>query len=136
MMFRMDRAGWENVIGELGSSTVGKGIVSLILNKKKSLEEKNVPLLDNIFMLPLDIDPKNRVQDAKNSIKDLPSGITHYIIHAAKDSKEIRKITPNDCDARIGDYNVFKTNELKEYIEEQNVHIIGYQKLQELMTQG
>ena len=136
MMFRMDRAGWENIIGELASSAVGKGIVSLILNKVKSLEEKNVPLLDNIVLLPLDIDPKNRMQDAKNSIKELPSGITHYIIHAAKDSKELRAITPNDCDARIGDYNVFKSNELKEFIEEQNIHIIGYQKLKALMSEG
>lgn len=136
MMFRMDREGWENVIGKLASSAVGKGLVSLILNKTKSLEEKNVPLLDNIFMLPLDIDPANRMIDAKNSIKNLPAGITHYIIHAAKDSKELSTITPNDCDARIGDFNVFKSNELKEYIEEQNVHIIGYQKLKDLMAQG
>ena len=136
MMFRMDRAGWEEVMGTLASSAVGKGIVSMIINKSKSLEEKNIPLLDSIYLLPLDLDPKNRIQDAKKGFENLSSGITHYIIHAAKDGKEIRTITPNDCEARIGDYEAFMSNELKEFIEEQNIHIIGYQVLKDLMNQG
>lgn len=121
---RQDKAGYRKLgmdeeIATFAASFVGK------------LEERGVPLIDNVTGLNLD-QPNNRLGQAKLAFNDLPPGITHFIIHPSKDTLELRAITP-DWESRVADYETFSNEELRVHINKIGVHIIGYKQLKELI---
>ena len=95
------------------------------------LEEQGLPLLDNITGLPLDR-PQDRLEQAKQAFAALPAGITHFIIHPAQDTPELRAITP-DAPSRAADYRTFQSPELRDYVRNLGIKVIGYRTLRELM---
>jgi hypothetical protein len=96
------------------------------------LEEMGIPLLDAIYGMPLDSDPSLRFEHTKAAFDNLEPGITHFIIHAAKDTPELRAIA-DDWTCRNADYQTFMREDLREYINQIGVHVIGYRALQSMM---
>jgi predicted glycoside hydrolase/deacetylase ChbG (UPF0249 family) len=133
MMLRLDEEGWRKVTGDHEGAAFDEAAIAFIMQMINTLEEMGVPLLDNIFGMPLDTDPAQRLDDAKQAFDNLQPGITHFIIHAAKDTPEIRAITP-DWQCRVADYETFLKAELRQYIQEIGVQVIGYRDLQKLMA--
>ena len=88
--------------------------------------------LDGIFGTPLDSDPSLRFEHTKAAFDNLQPGITHFIIHAAKDTPELRAIA-DDWACRNADYQTFLREDLREYIQQIGVQVIGYRALQALM---
>jgi hypothetical protein len=82
-------------------------------------------------MLPLD-QPADRVEQAKRAFDTLPPGLTHFIIHPAQDTPELRAITP-DWQSRVADYQAFTSSELRSYVEGSGLHVVGYRALRELL---
>jgi len=123
MMFRMDEIGWQN----FGLDSESSKVVAKI---SEQLEELEFPLLDNIRAMSLE-DPENRLELVKEEFKNLPPGITHFIIHPSVDSQEIRAIAP-DWECRVGDYEVFRNESLLTFLENEGIHRIGYLELKEL----
>ena len=132
MMLRLDEAGWQQVVGDHAGADFDAEAITAILEMTNTLEEMGVPLLDNIFGMPLDADPAQRLEMAKQAFENLPVGITHFIIHAAKDTPEVRAITP-DWPCRVADYETFLKEELRQHIQKIGVQVIGYRDLQNLM---
>jgi chitin disaccharide deacetylase len=97
----------------------------------EDLENQGVPLLDNIAGMPLDI-PEDRLETAKQIFAGLPVGITHLVLHPCQDSPELRASMP-DWQNRVGDYEVYQQEELRQFIREQGIHIIGNRALRDLM---
>lgn len=130
MLLRKDAAGWQEFAGGMGLAldTETAGILEQAVQRLQSLE---IPLVDHAFMLPLD-KPENRVDQAKWAFGILPPGITHFVLHPAVDTPELRAITP-DWPSRVADYQAFTSSELKEYIHRSGVQIIGYRELRELI---
>jgi chitin disaccharide deacetylase len=95
------------------------------------LENQGVPLLDNIAGMPLD-NPENRLETAKQIFGALPVGITHLYLHPCHDTPELRATMPDWRD-RVGDYEVFLQEELRQFIKDQGIHIIGNRILRDLM---
>jgi hypothetical protein len=131
MMFRLDEVGWL----ELGSGQPELGMDSEMAKFAatfvRQLEAQGVPLLDNLFGLPLD-DPEDRMALAKKAFDSLKPGLTHFIIHPAQDTPELRAIT-SDWRSRVGDYRVFMSEELRDYVKDAGIHVIGYRALRSLM---
>ncbi len=98
------------------------------------LEEQGLPLLDGLVGLPLNW-PEERVAQAKQAFDALPPGLTHFIIHPAADTPELRAITP-DAPSRIADYQAFTSTELRDHVRNSGVHVIGYRALRDLMRKG
>lgn len=96
-----------------------------------SLEEQGMPLLDAIMALPLD-DDRNQIETAKRLLGGLPAGITHFIIHASVDLPELRAIAP-DWRGRVANYRVFRSDELRRFIESEGFELIGYRQLRDAM---
>jgi putative heme iron utilization protein len=90
-----------------------------------SLEEQGVPLLDHLRSIPLEI-PDNRLGQAKDIFKSIPSGITHFIIHPATETPELKAITP-DWLSRVGDFKLFSDDEIHDFLKNNGIHVIGYQ---------
>jgi chitin disaccharide deacetylase len=94
------------------------------------LEEQGIPLLDNICFMPLN-QPENQIDQARNMLENLPAGITHFILHPAIDSPEIRAIA-GDWKSRVANYKAFLSKEVKDVVDNSGIQLIGYRKLREL----
>jgi len=133
MMLRLNEAGWQKVISDHKGADLDQEAVAFIMQLTGSLEEMGVPLLDHIYGMPLGSDPTQRLEEAKQAFDDLPPGITHFLIHAARDTPELRAITP-DWRCRVADYETFLQEELRQHIRDIGVQVIGYRDLQQLMV--
>ncbi len=124
MILRLDEAGWRKMGMDSETATFAAQFV-------QQLEAQGLPLLDYLVALPLD-QPADRVELAKKTFGSLPPGLTHFIIHPAQDTPELRAITPN-WQGRAADYQAFTSEELRDYVKNSGVRVIGYRALRELM---
>ena len=62
----------------------------------------------------------------------MPPGLTHFIIHPSKNTPELRAITP-DWPSRVADYQAFSSDELRAYIKNSGIQVIGYRPIRDLM---
>jgi predicted glycoside hydrolase/deacetylase ChbG (UPF0249 family) len=122
MLPRMDAAALEHLGME-------RQTIDLMARTIEQLQDQGVPLIDHIEMLPLD-QPDNRVEQAKRRLAGLPAGITHFIIHPAVDTPELRAIAP-DWPSRVADYQAFTRPELLDYVRASGIQVIGYRALRE-----
>jgi predicted glycoside hydrolase/deacetylase ChbG (UPF0249 family) len=127
LMLRLEEAGWQAMGLDPQAATYAAGLV-------RKWEEEGLPLLDSLAGLPLD-QPDDRLAQAKGVFDTLPAGLTHLIIHPAVDTPELRAITP-DAAGRVADYQAFGNAELRDYVRDLGVRVIGYRALRELMRES
>ncbi len=99
------------------------------------LEEMGVPLLDDLRGLELTgpaATRETRIEYAKEELGKLKAGITHFIIHPSIDAPELRAITP-DWPYRVADYQAFGSAELRDFVRQAGIQVIGYAALKALM---
>ena len=71
-----------------------------------------------------------RREEYKTIIRDLKPGVTQIIVHLGLDDGEMRNITSSWL-ARYNDYRIFTEPEMRQFIEEQGVKLIGWGDLQQ-----
>jgi len=124
MILRLDEAGYR----QLGLTPEAAAFAAQFIGQ---LEEAGVPLLDRATGLSLDR-PEHRLEQAKQALAALPPGITHFVIHPAHDTPELRAITP-DWPSRVADYQAFCSEELRAFIGNAGLQVIGYRPLRDLI---
>jgi predicted glycoside hydrolase/deacetylase ChbG (UPF0249 family) len=124
VIFRADKMGFER----LG---LDAELMAIALQAVEKLEGRGVPLLDNEVGLPLD-QPENRIGQAKRALDELKPGITHFYMHPAHDTPELRAIAP-DWESRVADYHAFISTEVRDYVKNKGIHVIGNRVLRDLM---
>lgn len=97
----------------------------------QTLEEMGIPLIDHLSGLHLD-DPKDRPGQAKQVLSSLKPGISHFIIHPSKDTPELRHIT-DTWECRSADFTTFMSDDLRDFIVNEGIQVIGYRALKDLM---
>jgi hypothetical protein len=97
----------------------------------QQLEAMGVPMLDGILGMPLE-HGNDHIEVAKKVLGEVPVGITHFILHPSIDTPELRAIAP-DWTARVANYNAFMSDELKMFIESENIKLVGYRQIREAM---
>ncbi len=127
MIPRLDEAG---LLAE-GMDAEGAAIASRYLNE---LEASGLPLIDHLRRMQLDY-PENRLERTKQALAALEPGITHFIIHPAADTPELRAITP-DWTCRAADYQDFLTEELRATVRQLGLQVIGYRAIQDVMPKA
>ena len=110
---------------------VDENTAELITGMVQSLEEMDYPLLDGLSGLEL-VNAGDRLAQAKQALSALKPGLTHFIIHPAKDTPELRQIT-SSWDCRVADYETFTSDAMRNFIREEGIQVIGYRALQALM---
>ena len=90
----------------------------------EELEEAGMPLEDNLAYASLN-EPEDKMGQYKRVFADLPPGITHMYIHPAPDCAELRAICP-DWRSRVGDYETFRSEEMRKFIKDLGIQLIGY----------
>ena len=132
LMLRLDEEGWRRLDAAHAGPQMDDSAIALAAGAVRSLEEMGVPLLDAVAGLSLEADPGSRLAQARQAFDALRPGITHFIIHAAQDTPELRAITP-DWPCRVADYQSFMSAELKAHIRGSGVQVIGYRDVQSVM---
>lgn len=129
MLPRLDQAAWE-------ARGLDSAAARMAVEAVNQIEESGVPLLDGMLGLPLE-QPEDRIEQAKRAFDALPPGLTHFIIHPAKDTPELRALA-DTWPARVADYQAFMSEELRDYVRNSGVQVIGYRALRELIrkTEG
>lgn len=75
--------------------------------------------------------PEERVAQAVRAFDMLPpGGLTHFFIHPARDTAELRALTP-DWRARVADFEAFTSAELRDHVRSSGVQIVGYRALRD-----
>jgi hypothetical protein len=99
----------------------------------QQLENIGLPMVDGILMLPLD-EPggQKQMEIAKQLLGNLPVGITHFVLHPSIDTAELHAIAP-DWESRVTNYNTFMSDELKKFIESEDIKPIGYRQIRNAM---
>ena len=100
----------------------------------QQLESMGVPMLEGIVAMPLEHD-HDHLGVAKKLLSELPVGITHFILHPSVDTPELRAICP-DWQARVANYNTFMSDDLKNFIEQEDIKLIGYRQIRDAMRNG
>ena len=97
------------------------------------LESLGLPMMDGLLSMPLN-EPSQQVQMeiAQELLGDLPVGITHFVLHPSIDTAELRSIAP-DWESRVANYNVFMSEELKRFLESEDIKLIGYRPIRDAM---
>jgi len=130
MLLRKDAAGWQALARAMGLPIDGE-TAHLLARAVAGLEAQGVPLVDHALMLPLDR-PEDRVDMAKWALGELPPGLTHFVLHPAVDTPELRAITP-DWPSRVADYQAFTSRDLQAYVQRSGLQVLGYRALRELL---
>ncbi len=129
MLPRMDAAGMEMVEMNANERQAYEPIL-------QQLESMGVPMLEGIVSMPLDEPNLNKQMEiAKDLFGNLPVGITHFIFHPSIDTAELRSIAP-DWESRVSNYNTFMSDELKKFIEGEDIQLIGYRQIRDAMRKG
>jgi predicted glycoside hydrolase/deacetylase ChbG (UPF0249 family) len=97
----------------------------------QQLEEQGQPMIDNVIGMPLE-KPDGQLEIAKKLLGELPVGITHFIIHPAVDTPELRALAP-DWASRVGNYQTFLREELRAFIHAIGIQVIGYRALRDVL---
>lgn len=100
----------------------------------QQIELLGVPTLDGLLFLPLN-QPNGQMEIAKDLLGNLPEGITHFVLHPSIDTAELRSITA-EWESRVANYNTFMSDELKKFIESEDIKLIGYRQIRDAMRKG
>jgi len=127
MLPRTDAKG----VDEMGISTDEMHVYDPVMQQ---LEKIGLPMLDGLAFMPLS-QPNGQLETAKELLGNLPAGITHLILHPSIDTAELRSIAP-DWESRVGNYNTFMSDEFKNFIESEDIKLIGYRPIRDAMRMG
>ena len=121
---RFPAAGWQAVGLDAGQAAQAEGLGQV-------LEQRGFPLVDHLRMLPLDQGGDHAALTLA-WLRDLPAGITHFILHPARDTPELRAVA-SDWAGRVANYEAFRRPELRRAVEDLGVQVIGYGPLRDLL---
>jgi predicted glycoside hydrolase/deacetylase ChbG (UPF0249 family) len=124
MMLRLDEAGWRAVGLEAEAARSAEALAG-------QLEGSGAPLLDAMASMPLD-SHEDRLERAKHLLSGLKPGVTHFVLHPAKDTPELRAIA-SDWRSRAADYQAFMDEGLRKHIQQIGLRVLGYGALKDLV---
>ena len=127
MLPRLDAEG----IGMMGAGEEERIAYAPIMQQ---LETMGVPMVNGILGMPLE-HGDDHITVAKKLFDEVPVGITHFILHPSIDTDELRAIAP-DWRARVANYNAFMSDDLKQFIEQEDIKLIGYRQIRDAMRNG
>ena len=107
------------------------GIYPGLVEQLNEMEERGLPLFDDIAMMPLD-DPEDNIGKAKAIFDNLQQGLTYLILHPSADTPELRGCAP-DWPSRVANYAAFCSPELLDYVKRSGIRVIGYRPLRDLL---
>jgi predicted glycoside hydrolase/deacetylase ChbG (UPF0249 family) len=95
------------------------------------LRERGAPLVDHIVVPVLD----GRAETGKRALDALRPGLTHLIVHPARDTPELRAMT-GSWQRRVADYETLMSPAVKRHAQEAGLRIVGYRELRDALRRS
>lgn len=108
----------------MGSGETGPEVYQPLLEQ---FEADGLPMVDTLNGMPLE-HAEDHLGLAKKLLSELPTGITHFMLHPSIETPELRAIAP-DWRARVANYQAFMSPELRDFIRNSGIQVIGYRAL-------
>ncbi|GHF50248.1 hypothetical protein HNQ07_002908 [Deinococcus metalli] len=121
---RMAPAGWR-------AQGFGPVAAAFAWSYGRLLQAAGRPLVDHLRMLPLH-EGGDHVDVTRRMLADLPPGLTHFILHPARDTPELRA-TCADWEGRVANHKALCDPRLRQVIADLGVHTTGYRPVREWM---
>src|SRR5687768_6864840 len=122
MLPRIDAQGMEIIGMSEGELIIYEPIMNQLL-------DAGIPMLEGLLSMPLDEPNRDgQMEIAKDLLGNLPVGITHFVLHPSIDTAELRSIAL-DWESRVANYETFMSDELKKFIEQEDITLIGYRQI-------
>jgi predicted glycoside hydrolase/deacetylase ChbG (UPF0249 family) len=115
-----------------GERDLDPGTIELFTGFIQQVEEQGMPLVDEMAGMPLD-QPVGQVEIAKQLLGSLKPGLTHFLFHPSVDTPELRAICP-DWPSRVANYHTFMSKEIKDFLKNSGIQVIGYRELKNLIS--
>lgn len=113
----------ENMVGEIDR------------DKLNQLEVQGFPLVDGVSGLPVEhtYDIEERFELAKTMLRAIePGKLIHFAFHPMKDTPEAQALN-RYTGGRTGDFEVFRKKEMKAFLEQEGIQLIGYREIAEVV---
>jgi predicted glycoside hydrolase/deacetylase ChbG (UPF0249 family) len=105
---------------------------SELLPHLRQWRAEGLPTFDALVTMDLKQSAHDRLAQAKKAFDELPSGLTCFLLHPARDTPELRAMAP-DWRCRVADYETFLAPALRRHVRNAGIHIIGYRVLRDVM---
>jgi predicted glycoside hydrolase/deacetylase ChbG (UPF0249 family) len=101
-----------------------------------SLEGAGFPILDRVVFETWNYKDQDAVAFFERTFRELPPGVTHFLIHPCVDDEDIRAIDPEEGGKRIGDYLPFRGEGFNPLLDELGVRRLGYREIRDAYREG
>ena len=101
--------------------------LALARRQIEMLDEAGIAMPDHFGWTHLS-NHEDKVGELKAQLMQLKPGITHFVMHPAKDTPELRALCP-DWRARAAEFEALRHTDLRQWMREQGIQIIGYAAL-------
>jgi predicted glycoside hydrolase/deacetylase ChbG (UPF0249 family) len=118
--------------GRMAEWGIAPEVGRALLQELDALAASGFPVLDHICAVQ---DAADHLAAYKRLFDSVPAGITHLLLHPAAPGSDIEAIAAS-ASHRIADYQAFLRPELKAYVAEQGIHLLGYRALREWIRGG
>ena len=106
-------------------------MIAFARESAQHLEAQGMVMVDDLIGMPLDRH-EDRIETAKQVLSTVKPGLTHLIIHPAIDTPELRAIA-SDWRARVADYHAFCSAELRAWVREQGIQVVGWRPIRDTL---
>lgn len=96
----------------------------------EKIDNHDVPTLDEILIDTL-VSLTDKKAFYRDHIQNIKPGLTHLLFHPAKLGDEMIAIDKERPESRHADYEAWRDPELKSFILDQGIHLIGYRELKQ-----
>ncbi|GGR94065.1 polysaccharide deacetylase family protein [Deinococcus sedimenti] len=121
MLPRLDEDGWH-------SHGLSRAEAAPMAAVTRALEARGVPLVDHLVMLPLHVGG-DHLPLIEELLASLPAGLTHFILHPARDTPELRAIC-GDWAGRVANHAAFLSPDFAGMLARSGVKTTTYRALQ------
>jgi chitin disaccharide deacetylase len=105
-----------------------------LLAVTERVEAEGLPLFDRLHVMSL-TEHTGRLEAGVQALAACPPGLTHFVIHPAADSPELRAMAP-DWRCRVADLALFTSQAWTDAVASSGVKVIGYREIRDVMRAG
>jgi predicted glycoside hydrolase/deacetylase ChbG (UPF0249 family) len=113
---------------ELEAREIDERTGRMMAHTWEELAANGLPIIDHLAALA----KGHKLETYQQGFARLPAGLSHAIVHPAAPGYEVEVIT-HSAPQRMADYRVMLDPQLKAYVAEQGIRLIGYRPLRDLM---
>lgn len=113
----------------------GSGLAAFAEMLRKGAEQitaSGLPILDGVELFSLDFEPGSGESHTTTRLSRIGAGVHYFIIHPAKESDELRAISP-DAHARIFEHEFYGSQVGRDRFAQEGIRTVGMRALRELV---